>query len=88
MTTADKQTLLTEIDMVLNEVRGHLAIDGGNIEVTDVTDDMIVKIRWLGNCESCTMTTMTMRAGIEYTLKNKMPHIKGVMAINGVNANQ
>ena len=48
-----------------------------------MTDDMIVQIKWLGNCDGCSMSGMTMRAGIEQTIKDKIPGIKGVEAVNG-----
>ena len=84
MSIKDKAQLIKEVDEALNEVRPHLAVDGGNIEVVDISDDMIVQVKWLGNCEGCNMTTMTMKAGIQETLKRKMPQIKDVIAINGV----
>lgn len=75
--------LLIKIDAALDSIRPHLEADGGNIEVVEITADNIVKIKWLGACESCSMSAMTMRAGIEETLKLKVPEVKGVEAING-----
>lgn len=84
MPIKDKVQLIKEVDAALEEIRPHLAVDGGNIEVVDITDDMIVQIKWLGNCEGCNMTAMTMKAGIQETLRHKLPQIKDVFAINGV----
>lgn len=78
----EKKELISKVDLALNDIRPHLFVDGGNIEVIDVTDDMLVKIKWLGNCERCSMSAMTMKAGIEQTLKAKMPEITGVEAVN------
>lgn len=78
----EKKELISKVDLALNDIRPHLFVDGGNIEVIDVTDDMLVKIKWLGNCEGCSMSAMTMKAGIEQTLKAKMPEITGVEAVN------
>ena len=62
-----------------------IATDSDGVEtVIDVTDEMMVQIKWLGNCEMCNMSAMTMRAGIEETLKNKVPEVVGVEAMNGV----
>ncbi len=83
MTLQEKQDLVTEVDTALNDIRPHLAVDGGNIEVVDVTDDLVVQIKWLGNCDGCSMSAMTMRAGIEQTIKSKLPQITGVEAVNG-----
>jgi Fe-S cluster biogenesis protein NfuA len=79
-----KIDLIQRIEIALDDIRPHLAADGGNIEVVDVTEDKIVKIKWLGNCEGCFMSTMTMRAGVEETLKRQIPELIGVEAINGV----
>jgi Fe-S cluster biogenesis protein NfuA len=78
----DRKILIEQIDLALNDIRPHLAVDGGNIAVIDVTDEMIVHVKWLGNCEGCSMTAMTMRAGIEQTIKGKLPNIQGVIALN------
>ena len=82
MTPAEKQDWITRIDLALNDVRPHLAIDGGDIEVIDVSDDKIVEVKWLGACNGCSMTHMTMRAGVEQAIKGKLPEINGVVAIN------
>jgi Fe-S cluster biogenesis protein NfuA len=84
MSKKEKEVLLARIDEALNDVRPHLVVDGGNVEVVDITDEHVVIIKWLGNCESCFMSAMTMKAGIEETLKNKIPEVTGVEAINGV----
>jgi len=85
MSAAEKADFLKKIDKALDNVRPHLQVDEGDVEVVDITDEMIVKIKWLGNCENCFMSTMTMKAGIEQELKSKFPEIKSVEAINGVN---
>ena len=53
MSTEEKQELVLRVDQALEDIRPHLAVDGGNIEVVDITDGMEVQIKWLGNCESC-----------------------------------
>ncbi|HKK61809.1 MAG TPA: NifU family protein [Bacteroidales bacterium] len=83
MDLGSKKKLLEKINTALDEVRPHLAVDGGNIEVVDVTDEGIVKIKWLGTCETCSMSAMTMKAGVEETIKSKIKGIKGVVAVNG-----
>jgi len=84
MSAIEKQILLERVDKALDDVRPHLKVDGGNVEVVDVTDDMILQIKWIGNCQSCSMSTMTMRAGIEQTVRGQVPEIVGVEAVNGV----
>lgn len=80
----DKQQLAQAVDTALDDIRPHLKVDGGDVEVVEVTDDNIARIKWLGNCSTCKMSFMTMRAGIEETLRHKVPEIQGVEAVNGV----
>ena len=74
--------LLKKVDNALEDVRPHLIADGGNVEVVDITDEMVVRVKWLGNCQSCSMSYMTMKAGIEQSIKSKVPQIVGVEAVN------
>jgi len=81
--TIDK-LLMDQINAALDEIRPHLIVDGGNIEVVELTDDMELKVKWMGNCEFCSMSAMTMKAGVEQAIRQKLPQIKKVTAINGV----
>jgi Fe-S cluster biogenesis protein NfuA len=81
-TMTDKEELLDRIENALSTVRPHLRVDGGDVEVVEVTDDMHVKIRWVGMCESCSMSGMTLRAGIQEAIRGKIPEIVGVEAVN------
>ncbi len=78
----DKQQLLERIEDALSTVRPHLILDGGDVEVVELTDDLHVKIRWKGMCESCSMSAMTLRAGIQEAIRGKIPEIVGVEAVN------
>jgi len=84
MSDNEKKEWIEKVDSALEDIRPHLAVDGGNIEVMDVTDDYMVEVKWLGNCEMCSMSTMTMKAGVEQTIKSRLPQINGVVAVNGV----
>lgn len=84
MIIADKSHLIERVNVALNEIRPFLEVDGGDVEVVDITDDMIVQVRWLGNCQSCSMSRMTMKAGIEQAIKSKMPEIQHIVAMNGL----
>lgn len=84
MSVTEKEAMIAQVDAALESIRPHLAADGGNVEVVDITDDNIVQVKWLGNCQSCSMSYMTMKAGLEQTIKGRMPHISGVEAVNGI----
>ncbi|MFT5833431.1 MAG: Fe-S cluster biogenesis protein NfuA [Cognaticolwellia sp.] len=76
--------LKERIEKALDSIRPHLAVDGGDVEVVNVTDNMCLRIKWLGNCENCFMSVMTMKAGIEQVVMAQVPEILSVEAINGV----
>jgi Fe-S cluster biogenesis protein NfuA len=81
MMTEKKIQLLRRIDAALDDVRPFLKVDGGNVEVVDVTDALCVHVRWMGNCQTCSMSAMTMKAGVEQAIKNKVPEVVSVEAI-------
>ncbi len=79
-----ENNLKERIEKALDSIRPHLAVDGGDVEIVEVTADMQLKIKWLGNCENCFMSVMTMKAGIEQVVKAQVPEILSVEAINGI----
>lgn len=70
-----------KIEIALQSIRPFLQRDGGDVELVEITRDNIVRVRLLGACESCSMSTMTLRAGIEEAVKNAIPEIKSVEAV-------
>ncbi len=69
------------VQEVLNQVRPALQADGGDVELVDVDDEGVVSVRLKGACGSCPMSTMTLKMGIERTLKEKIPAVKSVVQI-------
>lgn len=57
-----------DIEQTLRKVRPYLEIDGGNVELVQITDDGIVEVKLVGSCKECPMSMMTLRAGIERAL--------------------
>ncbi|MEY4204199.1 MAG: hypothetical protein RL013_1903 [Bacteroidota bacterium] len=80
----DKQTLISRVEDALTSIRPHLQVDGGDVELVEITDDMHVRIKWLGMCESCNMSAFTLRAGIQEAIRANVPEVVSVEAINGV----
>jgi Fe-S cluster biogenesis protein NfuA len=74
--------LKSKVEEALESIRPYLQADGGNVQLIELTDDLTVKLELLGACKSCSMSTMTMKAGIEETIKRSVPEIKSVVAIN------
>ncbi len=67
-----------KVEKVLDEVRPGLQTDGGDVELVDVTEDGIVKVKLTGACAGCPMSTITLKMAIEKKLKEKIPEVKAV----------
>jgi len=78
--------LLRQIEEGLDSIRPYLQTDGGSVRLLNITDDMVVELELLGACRSCPMSTMTLRAGIERSLKHAVPQITRVDAVNAFSA--
>jgi len=70
-----------KIEKALDKVRPMLMADGGNVELVDVTDDGVVKLKLSGTCGCCPMSSMTLKMGIERILKQEVPEVKEVIAL-------
>lgn len=73
--------MLEDVKKVLETVRPHLQADGGDVELVEVTDDGVVKVKLVGACGHCPMSTMTLKMGIERALKENVPGVKEVVSV-------
>lgn len=80
--TNDKEDLLKRVEEALDSIRPYLIADAGNVSIIEITADNVLKIKLLGSCESCPMSIMTLKAGIEQAVKKAVPEITAVEAIN------
>jgi Fe-S cluster biogenesis protein NfuA len=76
------QSIIDKVENALNTVRPYLEADGGNVKIVEITDDMTVKLEFVGACGSCPMSTMTFKAGLEDTIRRTVPEIRHVEALN------
>lgn len=67
---------------VLDQVRPYLQADGGDINFVRITEDKTVEVELTGACGSCAFSTVTLKNGVEATLKKVLPEIKEVVAVN------
>ena len=67
-----------KVQKVIETIRPFLQADGGDIDLIDVTEEGIVKIRLTGACGCCPMSTYTLKMGVENKLKKEIPEIKSV----------
>ena len=71
----------SEIKRALESVRPFLQADNGDIELVDISEDGIVKVRFLGECKECPLSVMTLRAGVERSLMNQVPGVRRIEAV-------
>lgn len=71
----------TKVEEVVNRIRPYLKRDGGDVELVDITDDNIVKVKLIGACGTCPMSIMTLKGGIEAEMKKAIPELKAVEAV-------
>ena len=74
--------LTARVEQALESIRPYLIADGGNVAIEEITPENIVKVKLLGNCGSCKMSFMTMKAGIEQAIMKDVPEIKGIVAVD------
>lgn len=65
----------------INQIRPGLQADGGDVELVEVGEDGVVKVRLTGACRGCPMSQMTLKMGIEKFLKKEIPEVKEVVSV-------
>ncbi len=78
----EKHELNQKVINVLEQVRPYLQQDGGDLKYIGLTDDNVVQVELTGACGACPFSTMTLKNGVEATLKKILPEIKEVVAVN------
>ncbi len=69
------------VEASLAKVKPALQADGGDVELVDVTDDGIVKVRLQGACQGCPMSQITLKNGIERIVMRDVPEVKAVESV-------
>jgi len=69
------------VEKALDKIRPMLQADGGNVDLVDVTDDGVVKLKLTGSCGCCPMSQMTLKMSIERIIKKDVPKVKEVVAV-------
>ncbi|RMA66361.1 NifU family protein [Ulvibacter antarcticus] len=80
MTTQDKE-LTAKVEAALDEIRPFLQSDGGDISLLSIDNGKIVKVQLQGACVGCTVNQMTLKSGVEMTIKKHAPQIESVINI-------
>jgi len=70
-----------KVEKALDEIRPMLQADGGDVQLIEVGNDGVVKVRLTGACGGCPMSQMTLKMGVERVIKQKVPEVKEVIAV-------
>ena len=76
------EELKQKIEASLDSIRPYLKADGGNVKVSEVTEDHVAKLEFVGACGNCSMSTMTFKAGVEAAIRRDVPEIKSIEVVN------
>jgi len=74
--------IINKIEAALDEIRPYLKTDGGDISLVEITDDYTVKVKLMGACETCHVSMMTLKNGVEVAVKNAVPKVKKVVEVS------
>ena len=82
-----EKELANKVSTAIEQLRPFLKADGGDMELVEITAEKIVKVKLLGACGDCSMSMMTLKAGLEDAVRKIAPEIRGVEAINVASIN-
>lgn len=75
------EKVLNKIKSAIDSVRPYLIADGGDVDLVEVTDELIVKVKLVGACDGCPFSMQTLKAGIEQAIRNEVPDIKDLISV-------
>jgi Fe-S cluster biogenesis protein NfuA len=79
---AENNSINERVLRALERVRPYLQSDGGDIQLVEVTNDYIVKVKLQGACHGCPYSMQTLKAGVEQALIKEVPEIKSVVSVD------
>ena len=81
-TVEKENALLARVESALDSIRPYLETDGGNVRVVEITNELLLRLQFVGNCSNCSMSTMTFKAGVEEAVKRLVPEIKSIEVVS------
>lgn len=76
-----QQELTDKVETALEEIRPFLQSDGGDIKLLSIEDEKVVKVQLEGACVGCSVNQMTLKSGVEMTIKKHVPQIEQVINV-------
>ena len=77
-----QDNLINRVNQALDDIRPYLASDGGDISLVKITSDFTVFIRFEGSCKKCDVNQMTLKLGVEESVKKYAPEIKSIETVD------
>ena len=77
----DNKNIKERVEFALEEIRPFLVSDGGDISLVSIDNNKVVNVKLHGNCLSCTVNQMTLKSGVEMTIKKHVPEIEKVVSV-------
>ena len=77
----DNKNIKERVEFALEEIRPFLVSDGGDISLVSIDNNKVVNVKLHGNCVSCTVNQMTLKSGVEMTIKKYVPQIEKVTSV-------
>ena len=78
------KNIIDKIEGALTKIRPYLESDGGDINLVEVTDEMVVKVKMIGTCSNCNVSMMTLKNGVEVAIKRAVPQVKEVIDVTSL----
>jgi Fe-S cluster biogenesis protein NfuA len=72
-----------QVEKALDSIRPYLQADGGDVKFVRIRPEGILELQWIGTCQICPMSQLTLRAGVERVILKEVPGIKRVEAVGG-----
>ena len=76
------ESITQRVEESLESIRPYLNADGGDVKITEISDDLVVRLEFLGACGTCKMSTMTFKAGVVEAIKRAVPEVSSIEVIN------
>ncbi len=73
--------VIKKIEHAIESIRPYLVADGGDVELIEVSADLVVKVKLIGACQGCPFSVQTLRAGIEQAIRREVPQLKELISV-------
>jgi Fe-S cluster biogenesis protein NfuA len=78
------EAIRARVEQALEKIRPYLVADGGDINIIEITDELVVKVELKGACHGCPFSMQTLKAGVEMAILNEVPEIRQVVDVHAI----